>query len=340
MNDKVFKYIGLTFTEDSLITDDMVHFWDEFMSDSLDVLCHTSGSTGTPKDILIPKSAMLYSAKNTVRFFNFNEQDIALLCLPAKYIGGRMMMVRALLSKMKIYSADLSLNPLLGKIFYPVTFAAFTPSQVSQILKEELSSRRFKSIHKIIIGGAPISAELEKLLAKMPNDIYVTYGMTETVSHIALRKVGHPYYQKISEETLLGTNENGCLWIHDLNYSQEILQTNDIVTLVNENEFEWHGRFDFVINSGGIKLHPEQIEEKIKSLSDWASHQFFISKISDDKFGERPLLVVLQSDSIPSLDSLAEVLSKIEMPQQIAVASKFIYTESGKLNRVETLKFI
>ena len=334
------KYSGLSFTADSFLDEHIRAFLDDFSSDTDTMLCHTSGSTGVPKDIWVKKSAMLYSARNTVRFFGLDEDKLGLLCLPAKYIAGRMMLVRALVSGISLHSVSPSLNPLKNITHTGFDFAAFTPAQITEILADKDSIRIFANIKHVIIGGAAIDMELEKKLRGLSTGIYATYGMTETVSHIALRKLGEDAYRKISPETILGVDDEHCLWIRDENLHPDTLQTNDVVQLLGEDSFVWMGRRDFVINSGGVKLHPEQIEDKIRSCEGWADLRFFITKANDMRFGERPLLVVEKNEYTPPLESLTTVLNKMEMPQRMVEASAFIYTESGKLNRVETIKLL
>ena len=332
-----FKHTGLSFTPDSIIDEDIISFWDDFSDATGTVACYTSGSTGTPKKLAVEKSAMLYSAGNTVNFFGLDKDSRGLHCLPSKYIAGRMMLVRAHVSGMTLHAVEPSLNPLKTIKKESFDFAAFTPSQVLEILSDEKTSELFSRIKYVIIGGAAIESEMEKRLLPFPNSIYATYGMTETVSHIALRKLGEPSYRKISNQTHIGVDDENCLWIKDGNLTNERLQTNDVVDLLDEERFIWLGRRDFVINSGGVKLHPEQIENKISTLENWSALNLFITKTADEKFGERPLLVLEQSHKV-NLDELTQVLSKLEMPKEVVFVPRFIYTESGKLNRMETIK--
>lgn len=303
-------------------------------------MCYTSGSTGTPKALDVNKSAMLYSATQTVRFFGLDAAATALLCLPVKYIAGRMMLVRAYVSGMQVRVAAPALNPLAAVDSSEILdFAAFTPAQVWEILKDEVSAQRFSHIHQVIIGGAAVDPELEKRLLTFPNTLYATYGMTETVSHIALRRLGEKEYVKISSQTLLQTDAENCLRIFDANLTPESLQTNDVVQLLDESRFIWLGRRDFVINSGGVKLHPEQLEEKIRSLPGWAGKNFFITSETHPQYGERPMLVAEGSTPV-NLDELSTVLTRMELPTHAVHVPRFIWTESGKLNRLETIKAV
>ena len=328
----------LFFTGNSRIDEDTAAFWKDFSSPAPTVVCQTSGSTGTPKRLDLEKSAMRYSAAQTVRFFGLDPQKTSLLCLPVKYIGGRMMLVRAAVSGMRVYAVPPSLNPLKGADDIPLDFAAFTPAQVWEICRDDETRRRFAAIGDVIIGGAPIDAGLEKLLLSFPNRIYATYGMTETVSHIALRRLGEAEYVKISPETLLETDTENCLRIVDVHFGKEPLQTNDVVELRGGDRFVWLGRRDFVINSGGIKLHPEQMEQKIRTLPGWAARRFFIASETGGPFGERPVLVVEDDGEAYPLEELSAVLGKVEMPEKLVRVPRFVWTASGKLDRAETLR--
>lgn len=327
------QYKGVSFTWESQLDEAIKTFLTDFSSSDDSVLCHTSGSTGEPKPIWVNKSAMRYSAKHTIRFFDLGREDTALLCLPSAFIAGRMMLVRALVSGMKIHAQEPSLNPLLGTPPFRFDFAAFTPAQVKAILENPQTQKVFGQIKHIIIGGAAVDMDLERSVISLSATCYATYGMTETVSHIALRKLGEIEYRTISKQTQLGVDEEQCLWIEDANLTDGRLQTNDVVNLIDGERFVWLGRRDFVINSGGLKLHPEQIEEKIRTLDSWEKLSFFIDKKQDATFGERPILVGLETLNYPLLESLAAVLDKKEMPLEIKYVPQFYYTETGKLNR-------
>lgn len=171
---------------------------------------------------------------------------------------------------------ETGLNPFLEDLGCTIHFAAFTPAQVAEMLKVEVSRKRFSEIESVIIGGAALNPKLEQELTTFPNAIYVTYGMTETVSHIALRKVGETQYTLISPAISIGVNAKDCLWIQDENLSDEVIQTGDVVKLTSPNTFEWLGRVDFAINSGGLKIHPEQVEQKIRRLPGWIDRSFFL----------------------------------------------------------------
>lgn len=331
--------LTLTFTENSVIDVEIRSFWDEFASPGDTLLCHTSGSTGTPKDLWVAKSAMRYSAGQTIRFFGLGASDTALLCLPVKYIGGRMLLLRAHMAGMTVHAVRPSLNPLADvDDDLRVDFAAFTPAQVWEILKDENTARRLARIKHIIIGGAAVDPALEEQLTALPNALYATYGMTETVSHIALRKLGDTFYVRLSPQTVLETDADGCLRITDPNLAPGPLQTNDVVELHGEDRFVWLGRRDFVINSGGVKLHPEQLEEKIRTWTPLRNRAFFVAAEPHAQYGQRPILVVEGDITGLSPEDLADRLTKVELPARICSVDRFVWTESGKLDRGATLK--
>lgn len=328
------EFNSIYFIDGSTVDEYIVAFLEEFVSPSSTVACYTSGSTGAPKRLDVPKSAMLYSARQTVDFFGLDARSVGLLCIPAKYIGGRMMLVRAHLSGMRLYAAPPSLNPLKTlPAGAHVDFAAFTPAQMQEMANDAETAPRLAKIRDVIIGGAAVDPELEKQLLGYPNNLYATYGMTETVSHIALRKLGTEAYVKLGVETVLETDAENCLRIYNPHLTPEPLQTNDVVRLLDESRFVWLGRRDFVINSGGVKLHPEIMEQKIKTLPGWERLNLFVIGEKHPQFGERPVLVVEGNGPVPDMEELKTVLTKLELPEKLLRAEKFIYTESGKLNR-------
>lgn len=286
----------------------------------------TSGTTGTPKKISVSKQAMVYSALATGDFFDLKAGDKALHCLPVKYVAGKMMLVRAMILGLDMEFVAPSSHPLKNNdINYD--FVAMVPLQAQNSLKE------LKRVKKLIVGGAKISPVLEKELMKLKTNVFETYGMTETITHIAAKKVGEKAFMVLPNVTI-SYDERNCLVIHAPKISEEIIQTNDLVELVSENQFVFLGRMDNVINSGGIKLIPEQIEDK---LSKHIHKRFFITSKEDKELGEKLVLVIEgQQDDFDS--SLFDDLDKYEKPREIIFIPKFKETASGKIMRKETLK--
>ena len=286
----------------------------------------TSGTTGKPKTFRINKQAMVNSALATGDFFGLEPGNRALQCLPVKYVAGKMMLVRAMIIGLELDFVAPSLNPL-EETEGIYDFVAMVPLQAQHSIKE------LKRVKKIIIGGAKINNTLEKQLVKLPTIIYETFGMTETITHIAAKRIGEKVFTVLPNVTISFDDDN-CLVIHAPRISDEIIHTNDIVELVNENQFVFVGRKDNVINSGGIKLFPEVIEEK---LAEKIEQNYFITSKEDLELGNKVVLVI-EGEKYPIDDSVFENLDKYEKPKEIIFVKKFKETVSGKLIRNESLK--
>lgn len=286
----------------------------------------TSGTTGTPKTIRVAKQAMVESALATGDFFDLHSGDKALQCLPVKYVAGKMMLVRAMILGLDIEIVAPSSHPLEGnEIDYD--FVAMVPLQAQNSIPE------LKKVKKLIVGGAAMNKALERQLLKLPTKVYETYGMTETITHIAARKIGEKSFTVLPYVTISYDDRN-CLVIHAPRISDDVVVTNDLVELVSENQFVFLGRIDNVINSGGIKLFPEQIESK---LAHQIPSRFYITSIPDAELGEKVVLVV-EGDERTFEDSVFEVLDKYEKPKEIIFVKNFKETDTGKIKRKESMK--
>lgn len=319
----------------------VLKFHKEFKDSSIQ-RTKTSGSTGDPKMIELSRDSMMQSAKNTIDFFGIHEGSNLLLCLPVDFIAGKMMIVRAIAAKANLVIADAVSNPLISFISKKIKldFAAFTPFQVAAILQEPVTASLFESISTVIIGGGEIPLQLEKKLTGFKNKIYSTYGMTETITHIAVRKVGNPIF-KAFKGISLGLDNRDCLTI-EADYLPEKIITNDIVSFEGPFEFIFKGRYDHVINSGGIKVHPESVEAKINDL---LNVNYFITGQSHPELGQQVVLVIEGNELDPTTlnllkNSLNEALGKYEIPKKIVFATKFALTPTGKIDRLTTLKQI
>lgn len=285
----------------------------------------TSGTTGPPKTISVSKQAMVDSALATGDFFDLHPGNKALQCLPVKYVAGKMMLVRAMILGLDLEFVAPSSHPLRNNdIEYD--FVAMVPLQAQNSITE------LKSVRKMIVGGAAINKALEKQLLKLPTEVYETYGMTETITHIAARKLGEKVFTVLPNVTISYDDRN-CLVIHAPRISPDVIITNDIVELVNENQFIFLGRMDNVINSGGIKLIPEQIEEK---LANKINQRFFIASKPDNELGHKVVLVI-EGEKQDFNESLYEALDKYEKPKEIIFVPNFKDTPTGKILRSETL---
>ena len=286
----------------------------------------TSGSTGIPKKIRVEKQAMVNSALATGDFFELAPGDRALHCLPVKYVAGKMMLVRSFILGLDLDFVSPSSHPLKNNnTIYD--FVAMVPLQAQNSLSE------LKNIKKLIVGGAKISPSLEHDLAALPTQVFETFGMTETISHIAAKRVGEKAFTVLPNVTI-SYDDNKCLVIHAPRISDEVIITNDLVELVDENKFIFLGRIDNVINSGGVKLIPEQIEAK---LAFKISARFFIHSAEDTILGEKVILVIEGEQYIVD-NSIFDKLDKYEKPKEIVFVTKFKETANGKIIRKESLQ--
>lgn len=288
----------------------------------------TSGTTGIPKKIRIPKQYMVNSALATGDFFGLKPGDKAMYCLPTKYIAGKMMLVRSIILGLDVDFVAPTSNPLeRNDVVYD--FVAMVPLQAQNSIKG------LKNVKKLIVGGAKMGQELEKSLLKISTEVYETYGMTETITHIAAKKVGENAFTVLPNVTI-EQNENNCLVINAPNISEDPIITNDLVELVNDKQFHFLGRADNVVNSGGIKLIPELIEEK---LADKIDSRFFVGGIPDELLGEKLVLVIEGEEKEDiSEDTIFQKLDKYEKPKDVYFVSKFVETPTGKIKRKEMLE--
>lgn len=300
----------------------------------------TSGSTGKPKKLRLQKQHMINSALATAKFFSLPANTTALMCLPAEYIAGKMMLVRAMFLGWHLDTVLPSSNAL-DQVFKVYDFSAMTPFQLDN------SIARLHVVKKMIIGGGVVSPRIAKMLVDVDSKIYETYGMTETCSHIAARRL-NPTKKKKSARSFkllpnvsIAQDERGCLIIKAPNILDEEIVTNDVVEIVTYKKFLWKGRYDNVINSGGIKLFPEEIERKINKVLD---RRFFVTSLPDDSLGEKLVLFVEDDFSEETLEELKRTigglksLDKYEMPRKIYLVEKFEETPNGKIHRENTLK--
>lgn len=244
-------------------------FYKEWNSALSTVIVNTSGSTGKPKSIRVEKSRMIESAKMTCSFLGLTSDDSALLCMPLRYIAGKMVVVRTIVSGMRLISIPPTSHPLKDMEDIP-TFAAMVPMQVFNSLSVPEEADKLKRIKNLIIGGGPVNDLLYSKLQHFPNAVWSTYGMTETLSHIAMRRLNGPtaseYYIPL-DGIHLSVNEMGCLCIDAPKICPEVLQTNDIVKFDSEgHRFKVLGRIDNVIISGGVKIHIEEVEKMLEPI--------------------------------------------------------------------------
>ncbi len=308
---------------------------------------YTSGTTGTPKRITITREQMIKSAKSTLKFLKING-GTCLLCLNPEFIAGTMVIIRALVGNMQLIAINPTSNPLKNlSRDLTIDFCSMVPLQVHETLKNPISKERFQRIAIVLIGGADVSTELLFQLRNLSNSVYHTFGLTETVTHIALKKVSgnQPELEYVSiPGVTISQDERGCLVIKGKLTNNKPVITNDLIKITGRHKFEWLGRVDHLINSGGIKVIIEQLEQKIDAIlyTNRIILPFIIVGIPDVKFGEKIAIIWetphqdLDIEEIKIL--LKKELEKFEFPREWRIIPALIKTSSNKINRKKTLE--
>lgn len=313
-------------TNNTPYIEEVLSFINEWNNDLDFIEIKTSGSTGKPKTIVLKKEHMIASAKMTGEFLQLKKDDVALLCLSPNTVAGKMMIVRSLVLRLKLIVVDVNSSPLKN-VNRKIDFVAMVPLQVQNSLND------LNKVHKLIVGGGVISNQLWKKISGLGIKAFQTFGMTETISHIAMREISNKKANYIPLKGVVLKVVDECLQISAPDIGVKDLQTNDIVKLENDGSFSWLGRKDFVVNSGGVKLHPELIESK---LNDLIESPFFTFGIPDEQLGEK-LILCIEGENEIRKDDFVPILDKFEIPKEIYYFKKFDSTESGKINRLKTV---
>lgn len=294
---------------------------------------HTSGSTGEPKLIRLLKSDMILSARATCERFGLNAGSVLATPLSADYIAGKMMIVRQLLCGGRLVALPQSRRPLLDYSGPGIDLLAIVPAQIPDLLD---ALERGVSIRQVIVGGAPVSPADEKMLAVCTAEVFVTYGMTETCSHVALRRAGCDFYTTMPGITV-SLNDRGCLRIDTGRMSVGVIETRDIAEVISPTEFRWLGRIDNVINSGAIKLYPEEIERRLAGVM--AGREFYITKRASSLWGEEAVMVIVDRKGVDDelRRAVAAALPGEMRPKAFIEDNDPEYTVSGKLKRHPSL---
>ena len=311
----------------------MGYFLMDWLDQSDSISIETSGTTALPKRMLYKKQALVNSAIATGDFFDVTVGDKALHCLPANFIAGKMMLIRAMILGFSLDLVSPSKNPF-HKNEKVYDFVAMTPMQAFHSLSN------LNQVKTLIVGGAYVSVALQNELIKRKANAFETYGMTETLSHIAVRSMQDPpsEFTCLSHVSISQDNRK-CLVVNSPQLDVTNLITNDEVEMLDENRFRLIGRVDYVINSGGVKLHPEQIERK---LSEILSLHYFITSLPDTVLGQKVVLVLVENnefdrDNLMNKIKEAHTLTPYEIPKAIVFYPEFVLTHSGKIKREKTL---
>ncbi len=341
LNGKTYSVSNLNQFLDTATTSQMrsyysevVNFITDWYADDKELLVHTSGSTGTPKELRIAKEKMVNSALLTCNYFNLKKGDSILLCMPLQYIAGKMMLVRAVVAQLAVWVRPPQGRPV-KELNQHIDFAAMVPLQLYNSLSFKEDRANLKAIRQVLIGGGSIDRGVEEQLASFTNGFYSSYGMTETVSHIALRKVNgaerSEWYSPFPSVSL-GQTDAGALTIDAPLVANEFLITNDVVEFNSRGDFKVLGRLDNIINSGGVKIQVEKVEEKLRNLIDTP---YVVTARPDARLGEAvTLLIESQPYSTERLEqALLDALMPYEIPQSLFFVDKIPLTETKKISR-------
>ena len=340
MNNKVFSFLEikskLIVSEDEYMNE-VLRFCHDWLTGQQGFVLNTSGSTGIPKPISIKRKQMEASAFMTADALDLELGMKAFCCLNTNYIAGKMMLVRAMMVGMSIEVVKPSSIPF-SQDTKAFDFIALVPMQIDSIINSRYLTL-LNQAKKIIVGGAPISFFLtQQIKQKILPEVYHTYGMTETVSHIALKKVKDDDVYQVLDGVKVSLSDKDCLEIEADVTNGEKLVTNDIVELLGGNQFRWLGRSDFVVNSGGVKIHPALLEDEIQQIlyeKNIELNHFFIIGIPDERLGEKIVMCVEGEDV--DLSAVFDCLEAYQQPKKVFFIEKFEYTKTGKVNKKETL---
>ncbi len=302
-------------------------FLNEWQSNCDYMIAHTSGSTGAPKEIRLLKSDMIASAKATNDFFDVRSGDNLVCPLSLNYIAAKMMAVRAIVADANLIlirpSNDLNIN-CNAKIL------AIVPSQVDSLIAQP----QLKTlIENVIIGGAPLVDEKRQELITLGYNAFETYGMTETCSHVALRHITEDSFSAV-ENITFDVDNRDCLIVNVPHMSIKRVVTNDVVKLYDNKTFTWLGRYDNVINSGGIKIHPEVLEKQITEIIG-STYAFYIAGAPHPKWGQQVILIIEANQDTANqiMSELAIHLDHKYLPKKVIAVRKIQRTSNGKIIR-------
>ncbi len=315
---------------------DIVDFLGEWFNEHTYIKVQTSGTTGEPKPLMLSKRAMVESAKRTLEVFKLDNGTTLLNVLSAKYIAGKMMFVRAMVGQLNLHIVEPSTH-FAEEVESHFDFVAIVPNQIETIM--ELQKRQKVSENtKVLIGGAPLTEKNMDQLKHLKVACYQSYASTEMASHVAIKKLNgadQSSTYKATPDVRFSTTPNSCLVVHAPFLDEKMYETTDVVELVSETEFRWLGRVDHVINSAGIKIHPEVIENQIADL---IQQTYYITAANDEVYGQVPILVIQGDFKDNELQQLLEkvnlTLDKYHKIRAVKTVQKIELTPTGKIKRL------
>lgn len=341
----MFNSIEISFIKSSnQYREKILYYYEKLLNGFDDIIFKSSGSTGIPKEIKLEFNQIKISAENTIEYFQLSDNQNMLLCLNIDFIAGFMVLARAMRAKMKLFVIEPSQNPfdnLPSNIVFD--FTSIVPTQLTNIDEKQLTliSRQFKNI---LIGGASISEKTKKKLLNAKINAFESYGMTETVSHIALKKIDEPYFTCLKNIDI-DIDKESRLVIKSKYLSENEIITNDVVELFENNKFRYIGRYDNIINSGAIKISLDEIEKIVSEILLENKHElnFFIWKKSHSTWGEIPV-IIFQKNNFSIEDIVKKIVEKVNVHFNTNILSEknfetratFLLTPSFKIDREKT----
>ena len=327
----------------------VLDFCRQWLNGTQEVALHTSGSTGQPQPVLMQRQQLEASARRTGDHFDLGPGDRALVCLNCEFVGGMMMLVRGFERRMHLTIVEPHADPLaLVPAEASFDFASFVPLQLRAVLAAG-HAPRLNQMKAILVGGAPVDQRLGQQIRKLTVPVYLTYGMTETASHIALRRLNGPQpaaAYRVLPGIHVAQDARGCLTVRADVTNDQLVTTTDRVKLLDAHTFEWLGREDFVINSGGVKVQAEKVEQVLEvALAELnlPGRRVLVASRPNERLGEQ-VTAFLEGEPLPEeqqqqlLSLLRKRLSKYERPRELVYVPQFHTTASGKLNRLATLQ--
>ena len=320
---------------------DLLNWWH---NGNTDLEVQSSGSTGTPKILKFSREQVKVAATLSLKAIPIHTGQHALLAMDLKYVGAKMLVLRSLMANAQLTVVPPSANPLLTLTSEKFHYTAFVPFQISQILSNPISKDRLNNTDTVLIGGGSLQPREEDLLEGMKVDFIHTYGMSETLSHVAIRRLK----DRSDGYTLLEgydfrIGEDGCL-ILTTPFCKDEIKTRDLAQSISKTTFRLLGRADFMINSGGVKLFPDPIELKIrKAIQEFSGiHDFMLTGIPDAMLGEKLIMLIEGSEGLKGslnliLEKIGPLLGRYEVPKEIHLCKRLVRNENGKVDRVKSL---
>lgn len=296
------------------------------------IMINTSGTTNYKKKFYVKKVNMINSALMTINYFNLKKKQTTILCLSIDFIAAKMVLIRSILLQWKVLCIVPSSNPFKEIKNYNYSF-----DLVSMVpLQAYYSLSFYKQINKLLIGGGEISKKLEQKIIESKIKCYHSYGMTETLGHIAIRNINKKYkYFKCFSNIKITMNKKGCLNIYAPKLITKKIETNDLVKIFKKRYFIWIGRYDNIINTGGIKISSEIIERK---LINFINKPFFIAGLPDNLLGQ--IIVLFIEGDKSNINISKNIFLKKEkffFPKKIYFLKSFIRTSSQKIKKQDTI---